>query len=340
MKRQVNIAVIGTGRIGSVHTRNLVRSIYEANVVAVCDIRLEVAQAVADELGIERVVKDYRELLDDKSVEALLIATNTDTHAFIVKDAANAGKHIFCEKPLALNLADIDDVMNTVERSGIKLQVGYNRRFDKSFRQVHQIVTSGEIGHPCILHIINRDPEPPSLEYAKTSGGMFLDMSIHDFDMVRFQVGEIDEIYAVGSVMVAPYLKEIGDVDIDIVSLKFTNGAIGSIDNSRKCVYGYDQRLEVFCSNGTAMAGNEFENVAVKGDSSGHHSARVPYSFIERYADCYIEEVRQFLQCVRKDEPVSPTGYDSRASVLLGLAAWESFRQNRPIKINEFVTTQ
>src|SRR4030042_445021 len=337
MKHRANIAVIGTGRIGSVHTRNLVRNIHEANVLAVCDIRLEVAQAVADELGIERVVKDYHELLEDKDIEAVLIATNTDTHAFIVKDAANAGKQIFCEKPLALDLASIDDVMETIERTRVKLQIGYNRRFDKSFRRVKEEVDSGAIGRPCILHITNRDPEPPSLEYAKTSGGMFLDMSIHDFDMVRFQIGEVDEVYAVGSVLVAPYLKDIGDVDVDIITLRFANGAIGAIDNSRKCVYGYDQRLEVFCSNGTAMAGNEYENMAIKGDGNGYHSARGPYSFIERYAECYIEEVRQFLQCVRDDKPVSPTGYDSRASVLLGLAAWESFRQKRPLAMTDFV---
>jgi myo-inositol 2-dehydrogenase/D-chiro-inositol 1-dehydrogenase len=165
---------------------------------------------------------------------------------------------------------------------------------------------------------------------------MFLDMSIHDFDMVRFQIGEVDEIYAIGNVLLEPYLKDIGDVDIDIITLKFANGAIGSIDNSRQCAYGYDQRLEVFCSHGTAMAGNEFENTGVRGDGGGFHSAKVPYSFIQRYADCYIEEVRQFLQCVQDDKPVSPTGYDSRASVLLGMAAWESFRQNRPINMKEF----
>jgi myo-inositol 2-dehydrogenase / D-chiro-inositol 1-dehydrogenase len=336
MKRKVNIAVIGTGRIGSVHTRNLIRRIHEANVVAVCDIRLDVAQAVADELGIDRVVKDYYELLDDPGIEAVLIATNTDTHAFIVKDAATAGKQIFCEKPLALNLEDIDDVMKTVERSGVKLQVGYNRRFDKSLQRVRQVVMSGEIGRPCILHIVNRDPEPPSLEYAKSSGGMFLDMSIHDFDMVRFQIGEVDEIYAIGNVLVTPYLKDIGDVDVDIITLKFMNGAIGSIDNSRTCVYGYDQRLEVFCSDGTAMAQNEYENTGIRGDKNGFHTSKVPYFFIQRYAECYVEEVRQFLQCVQEDKPVSPTGYDSRASVLLGLAAWESFRQNRPIRMKDF----
>jgi myo-inositol 2-dehydrogenase/D-chiro-inositol 1-dehydrogenase len=336
MKRQVKIAVIGTGRIGSVHTRNLVNRIPEADVAAVCDIRLEVAQAVADELGIERVVKDYHALLDDKDIDAVLIATNTDTHAFIVKDAANAGKQIFCEKPLALDLARIDDVMETVEKTGIKLQVGYNRRFDKSFRHVREVVASGELGQPCVLRITNRDPEPPTIEYAKTSGGMFLDMSIHDFDMVRFQIGEVEEIYAIGNVLIAPFLKDIGDVDIDIITLRFANGAIGSIDNSRQCTYGYDQRLEVFCVNGVAIAGNEYENTVIKGDAEGYHSAKLPRFFIQRFADCYVDEVRQFLLCVRENKPVTPTGYDSRASVLLGLAAWESFRQNRPISIKEF----
>jgi myo-inositol 2-dehydrogenase/D-chiro-inositol 1-dehydrogenase len=226
--------------------------------------------------------------------------------------------------------------METVEKTGIKLQVGYNRRFDKSFRHVREVVASGELGQPCVLRITNRDPEPPTIEYARTSGGMFLDMSIHDFDMVRFQIGEVEEIYAIGNVLIAPFLKDIGDVDIDIITLRFANGAIGSIDNSRQCTYGYDQRLEVFCVNGVAIAGNEYENTVIKGDAEGYHSAKLPRFFIQRFADCYMDEVRQFLQCVREDKPVTPTGYDSRASVLLGLAAWESFRQNRPISIKDF----
>jgi myo-inositol 2-dehydrogenase/D-chiro-inositol 1-dehydrogenase len=336
MKRQVNIAVIGTGRIGSMHTRNLVRYIHEANLVAVCDIRLEVAQAVADELGIERVVKDYHELLEDKNIEAFLIATNTDTHHFIVKDVANAGKHIFCEKPLSLDLVSVDEVMNTIKQSGVKLQIGFNRRFDKNLKRVREVVNSGQIGHPCIMHIINRDPEPPTLEYAKTSGGMFLDMSIHDFDMARFQIGEVDEVYAIGNVLLAPYLKELGDVDIDIITLRFANGVIGSIDNSRQCAFGYDQRLEVFCSDGAANAGNEFEHTVIMGDKEGYHSAKLPHFFIQRYADCYVDEVRQFLQCVIEDKPVTPTGEDSRAAVVLGLATWQSLRQNRPVSLKGF----
>ncbi len=259
MKRKVKIAVIGTGRMGSVHARNIVRQVPEAELVAVCDIRLEVAQAVADELGIQRVVMDYHDLLDDKDIEAILIASSTNTHAFIMRDVAAAGKHIFCEKPLALDLNDIDDALRAVAQAGVKLQVGFNRRFDKSYQRVHEIVTSGEIGRPCILRITNRDPDFPSLDFLRVSGGIFLDLAIHDFDMIRFQLGEVNEIYAMGGVLVNPELNEFGDVDTDVIVLRFTNGALGTIDNSRKAVYGYDQRLEVFCSNGTAMADNEAE---------------------------------------------------------------------------------
>jgi len=333
--RKINIAVIGTGRMGSVHTRNLARLIPEADLVAVCDIRLEVAQAVADELGIQRVIKDYHELLEDKDIEAILIATSTDTHAFIMKDVAAAGKHIFCEKPLALNLVDIDAALAAVGKAGVKLQVGFNRRFDKSFQRVREIVASGEIGHPCILRVTNRDPELPDMEFLRVSGGMFLDMTIHDFDMARFQVGEVEEVYATGSVLIEPALKEFGDIDTNVVALKFANGAVGAIDNSRQAVYGYDQRLEVFCTNGTAMADNEAESTILKGDPDGFHSARPPHFFMQRYAPCYVDEVRQFLECVRDDKPTPVTGQDGRAAVVLGYAAWKSFRENRPVKVSE-----
>jgi myo-inositol 2-dehydrogenase/D-chiro-inositol 1-dehydrogenase len=321
--------------MGSVHTRNIARLIPEADLVAVCDIRLEVAQAVADELGIQRVVQDYHELLTDKDIEAILIATSTNTHAFIMKDVAAAGKHIFCEKPLALELAEIDEALEAVEKAGVKLQVGFNRRFDKSFKQVRETVTSGEIGRPCILRITNRDPDIPAMEFMRVSGGMFLDMTIHDFDMARFQVGEIEEVYATGGVLIEPELKEFGDIDTNVVTLKFANGAVGAIDNSRQAVYGYDQRLEVFCSNGTAMANNEAENTAVKGNPDGFLSAKPPHFFMQRYAPCYVDEVRQFIECVRDDKPTPTTGADGRAAVVLGYAAGKSLRENRPVKVSE-----
>jgi len=333
--RKVKIAVIGTGRMGSVHVRNIVQHIPEADLVAICDIRLDVAQAVADELGIERVVEDYHELLADPEIDAVLIAASTNAHDYIMKDSAAAGKHIFCEKPLALELDKIDEALEAVEKAGVKLQVGFNRRFDKSFQKVKEIVASGEIGRPCILHIISRDPEVPAMEFMRVSGGMFLDMTIHDFDMARFQVGDVEEIYAIGGVLIEPELDEFGDIDTNIVTLKFANGAVGSIDNSRQAVYGYDQRLEVFCSNGTAFAENDRENTTVKAKPDGFHSSRIPHFFMNRYAPCYVEEVRQFLECVREDKPTPINGQDGRAAVVLGYAAWKSFRENRPVKISE-----
>jgi myo-inositol 2-dehydrogenase/D-chiro-inositol 1-dehydrogenase len=335
MTRKVKIAVIGTGRMGSVHVHNIARQIPEADLVAICDIRLEVAQAAAEGLGIQRVVKDYHELLADKDIEAILIATSTNTHALIMKDVAVAGKHIFCEKPLALGLEEIDGALAAIAQAGVKLQVGFNRRFDKSFQKVRAIVASGEIGRPCILRITDRDPKLPALEFLRVSGGMFLDQTIHDFDMARFQVGEIEEVYATGGVLVSPEINEFGDIDTDVVTLKFTNGAVGAIDNSRQAVYGYDQRLEVFCSNGTAMANNEVETTAVMGKPGGFLSAKLPHFFMQRYAPCYVEEVRQFIECVREDKPTPTTGADGRAAVVLGYAAWKSLHENRPVKASE-----
>jgi myo-inositol 2-dehydrogenase/D-chiro-inositol 1-dehydrogenase len=337
MTRKVKIAVIGTGRMGSVHCRNIARQIPEADLVAVCDIRLEVAQAVADELGVRRVVKDYHELLADPEIEAILIASSTDTHAFMMKDVAAAGKHIFCEKPLALELEKIDEALAEVKKAGVKLQVGFNRRFDKSLQKVKAIVDSGEIGRPCIMRITNRDPDFPAMEFLRVSGGIFLDLAIHDFDMVRYQLGEVVEVYATGDALLEPKIKEFGDIDTDVVILKFANGAVGTIDNSRKAVYGYDQRLEVFCSNGTAMVENEKENVAVKGNKDGFLSSKVPHFFMQRYAPCYVEEVRQFIECVRDNKPTPTTGADGRAAVVLGYAAWKSLRENRPVKVSEIV---
>jgi myo-inositol 2-dehydrogenase / D-chiro-inositol 1-dehydrogenase len=252
-----------------------------------------------------------------------------------MEDVAAAGRHIFCEKPLALDLDKIDAALEAVDKAGVKLQVGFNRRFDKSYQQVHRIVHSGEIGRPCILRITNRDPDFPALDFLRVSGGIFLDLTIHDFDMVRYQVGEVEEIYAMGSVLVNPELREFNDIDTDVLVLRFANGTLGTIDNSRKAVYGYDQRLEVFCSNGTAMANNEAETAVVKGNLDGFLAAKPPYFFMQRYAPCYVEEVRQFVECIRDDLPTPTTGEDGRAAVVLGHAAWKSLRENRPVKICE-----
>ena len=336
MNRKINIALIGTGRMGTVHTANLARLVPEANLCAVCDIRLEVAQKVAADNGITRVVKDYHELLADPTIEAVAIITSTDTHAQIIRDAAKAGKHIFCEKPLALDIDIIHQTLADVERAGVKLQVGFNRRFDKSFQRVREIVKSGELGRPCIFKITNYDPWLPSMEFLKVSGGLFLDMTIHDFDMSRFQIGEVEEVYAMGSVMIDSALNAIGDVDTAVLMLKFVDGTLGLIDNSRQAVYGYDQRVETFCLNGVAQAHNESVNTVVKGDPQGFHGARIQPYFMQRFAQCYIDEMSQFLAAVRDDGPTPTTGHDGLMAVLIGHAAWRSYHEHRPVRIAEF----
>ena len=336
MDKKVKIAVIGTGRMGSVHVANLAQLVPEADLVAICDIRLEVAQEVAKKHDITRVVRDYQELLDDPSIEAVAIITSTDTHAQIIIDAARAGKHIFCEKPLALDIESINRALAEVEKSGVKLQVGFNRRFDKSFQRVREIVHTGELGKPCILKITNCDPGLPAMEFLRVSGGLFLDMTIHDFDMARFQIGEVEEVYAIGTVMLDPELETFGDLDTAVVTLKFKDGTLGVIDNSRQAVYGYDQRLEVFCTGGVVKAENESENLVVRGDPQGFHSSRIKHFFMQRFASCYVDEQREFCTCVREDLPTPTTGIDGLAAVKIGHAAWRSVHEGRPVRLDEF----
>jgi myo-inositol 2-dehydrogenase / D-chiro-inositol 1-dehydrogenase len=335
MKKRVKVGVIGIGRIGSYHTRNLVRLIPEIQVNVLCDIKLNLAKEVADELGIPGITPDYRDILADPEIDAVVIASSTDTHWFMIKDAALAGKKIFSEKPLALDLPSIDEALAVVEKTGALLQVGFNRRFDRSFQRVREIVASGGIGRPCILHITSRDPAPPTLEYARTSGGMFLDLSIHDFDMARYQLGEVDEVYAMGSTLVAPELEGIGDIDTDVITLRFANGALGIIDNSRKAVYGYDQRLEVFCSEGAARAENESNDTVLISGAEDIRSAKPPRFFMDRYAECYVSEFREFAGCILDGKPSPVTGRDGRQAVAIAHAVIRSWKENRPVKVAE-----
>jgi myo-inositol 2-dehydrogenase/D-chiro-inositol 1-dehydrogenase len=297
---------------------------------------LDVAQQVAQANGIDRVVRDYHELLEDPSIEAVMVITSTPTHADIIVDAAAAGKHVFCEKPLALDIASIHTALDAVESAGVKLQVGFNRRYDKTFRRVREIVHSGEYGRPCMLKITSYDPELPAMDFLRASGGMFLDMTIHDFDMARYLIGEVEEVYATGSVLLDPELNTFGDVDTSVVTLRFADDTIGVIDNSRQAAYGHDVRIEVLCRHGSVAAQNAREDTVVKGTREGHHTSRVPHFFIQRFGPCYVEEITQFVDCVRDDKPTPITGRDGLMAVLIGHAAWRSFREHRPVRLSEF----
>ena len=336
MSSKVNVGLIGAGRIGRLHAEHLAFRIPDANLLAVSDIILEAAQKCAANLGIPTATQDHRIIMENPDIEAVVVCSSTDTHAQMIEEAAAAGKHIFCEKPIAHDLGEIDRALAAVEKAGVKLQIGFNRRFDPNFRRVRELVATGKIGKTHILRITSRDPAPPPIEYIKVSGGIFLDMTIHDFDMARYLIGsEVEEIYAAAGVMVDPAIGQAGDVDTAIITLRFENGVIGTIDNSRKAVYGYDQRVEVFGSGGMVTVSNNTPDSAVVSDGQGVHGPLPLYFFIERYVDSYIAEMEAFIECVQQDKTPPVTGVDGRVPVVMGYAARKSYEENRPVRLSE-----
>ena len=333
---QVNVGLIGAGRIGKLHAGNLTTRLPRAQLVAIADVDLESARALAEKSGVSDVMEDYRELLERSDIEAVVICSSTDTHAQITQEAAQAGKHIFCEKPIDLDLDRIDATLKEVERAGVKFQVGFNRRFDPNFRRVRELVAEGQVGEPEILRITSRDPEPPPLDYVRASGGIFLDMTIHDFDMARYLIGsEVVSVYASGKVRVDPEIGEVGDVDTALIMLEFENDVIGTIDNSRRAVYGYDQRVEVFGSAGVVKVGNETPDRHVVLNQDGLHGPTPLYFFLERYTESYVAEMQAFLAAIADDEEVPVTGHDGRMPVVMGLAAGRSLEEGRPVRLEE-----
>ncbi len=332
----INIGIIGAGRIGKVHAETLVTSVKGVKVLAIADVALPAAQETAARLNIPTATADYRQLLDNPDIQAVIICSATDTHAQMIVESAEAGKHIFCEKPIAFDLKKIDSALQAAEKAGVKLQIGFNRRFDPNFARVRQAVQNGEIGQPHMLHIISRDPAPPPISYIKVSGGIFFDMTIHDFDMARFLIGsEVTEIYTAAGVMVDPAIGEAGDLDTAVIMLKFANGVIGTIDNSRKAVYGYDQRVEVFGSRGAVNTGNQYPNSAVVSTVDNIRRDLPLNFFMERYTESYRAEMQAFITAVVEDKPVPVTGLDGHIPVVMGMAALKSYKENRPVRLDE-----
>lgn len=332
----VNIALIGAGRIGAVHATAITTGTPNAALVAVADVDDERAAALAAAHNIAFHTGDPAAALAQPDVDAVLIASPTDTHVPLIVAAAAAGKHIFCEKPVAARLADIDTALAAVADAGVKLQVGFNRRFDPTFARVKAAIDGGEIGTPHRLHIVSRDPAPPPLGYVRASGGLFLDMTIHDFDMARFLYGEVDEVYAVGGVLVDPAIGEAGDIDTAVITLRFTSDAIGTIDNSRRAVYGYDQRVEAFGSAGSASSANLYPDAVTLRNAHRVSRASLPLNFfLERYAASYRNELQAFADAVEHDTPVPVTGHDGRVPVVMALAAARSVAERRPVALRE-----
>ena len=336
MPQQLNFGLIGAGRIGRVHAESLAFRNPDVNILAVSDIFLDSAQSCAEQYNIPSATESHYNILNNPEIDAVVICSSTDTHTQFITEAAEAGKHIFCEKPIALDLEQIDLALAAVEKAGVKLQIGFNRRFDSNFRHMRETVQSGGVGKPHILRIMSRDPAPPPIEYIKVSGGIFMDMMIHDFDLARFLLAdEVEEVYTAAGVMIDPTIGEAGDVDTAVVTLKFANGAIGVIDNSRQAVYGYDQRAEVFGSKGSVEATNKTPYNTIHSTVDGVQHAKPHYFFLERYMDAYVDEMRAFVHAIKDDLPTQVTGNDGRAPVVIGHAAWLSYRENRPVKLSE-----
>lgn len=339
MSSRLNVGIIGAGRIGRIHAENLAYRIPQANPVAITDINLAAAQQAAAEFGIPNASKDHRVIMDNPEIQAVIICSSTDTHSRMIEEAAAAGKHIFCEKPIDHDLARIDRALAAVDKAKVKLQIGFNRRFDPNFRRVRELVAAGKIGQPHILRITSRDPGPPPIEYIKVSGGIFLDMTIHDFDMARYLIGdEVEEVFAAGGVMVDPKIGEAGDIDTAVITLRFKNGCIGTIDNSRKAAYGYDQRVEVFGSGGMVAVSNETPDSAVVSSAEGVQGPLPLFFFLERYTESYIAEMKEFIAAVQQDQTPPVTGVDGRIPVIMGRAARKSYEENRPVKLNEIAS--
>ena len=333
---KLRFGILGAGRIGRVHAETLAFRLPEAEIAVIADVNQEAARQLAARCAIPRVAATAEEIFADPSIDAVLICTSTDTHADLIVQAAQAGKHIFCEKPVSLSLDKIDRSLAAVDKAGVKLQVGFNRRFDSNFLRVRQAVAAGEIGTPNLMHIISRDPAPPPLTYLRPSGGLFLDMMIHDFDMARYLLGdEVEQVYTAATVMVDPGFAKEDDFDTAVVVLHFKSGAIGTIDNSRKATFGYDQRVEILGSKGKIASENRYPNqVVVSGEKCVYTDLPLNF-FMQRYTESFALELELFVKSVLEDKPTAVTGADSRVPVVMALAARKSQDERRPVKLSE-----
>ena len=334
---RIQVGTIGAGRIGRVHAENITRSVPQMEIRTVADPYMSPeAEAFLRDLRIPRLSRDPDDILRDPDIRAVIVCSPTDWHAEYVIRAARAGKDVFVEKPIDYRLERVHAAIDAARAAGVKLQVGFNRRFDRHHRAVYEAVRAGKAGQVHLVKISSRDPEPPSIDYVKVSGGIFYDMMVHDFDMARFLAGsEVTEVFASGAVLVDPAIGEAGDVDTAVVTLKFENGAMGVIDNSRRAVYGYDQRVEVFGSAGAVMDANDTPDNAVCWGAGGSVSSPCYKIMWDRYADAFAAEQRAFADAVLHDTEPLVTGEDGLYPILIAAAATKSLKEGRPVKISE-----
>ena len=335
---KIRTLIIGLGRIGKIHLGNL-QAIDEVEIVGICDPTDE-AKVFSNKAGLTFYQKDFTDVAGEVQADAIVICSPTDTHAKYVSIAAKKGIDVFCEKPLDLSLEKVKEVLKTVNESKIKLMLGFNRRFDSEFQSVKEKIVKGHIGDIHTIKITSRDPSPPPINYIKSSGGMFLDMTIHDFDMIRYLTNKkIVEVYAKGDALVNPEIAKAGDIDTAIINLTFEDGSMAVIDNCRKAVYGYDQRVEVFGSKGMVQSKNKFDKYTIIYSENGVTSALPQHFFLERYADAYKKEINHFIDCIRHKKTPDVSGFDGLMSLVLGLCAKESLNCNKPVLVSEIDKT-
>lgn len=332
----IRIAVFGAGRIGHRHARTVASEVFGAQLAAICDVNLEAAKSLAELVGCNRFTSDPADIFQDSSIDAVVIGTSTDSHASLIGAAAAAGKQIFCEKPIALDLETTDRAIAAAQEAGVRLQIGFQRRFDKAYARVFQMIANGELGNLEAIRDTMRDPNPPHESYIPTSGGMFRDMVIHDFDCVRWLMrSEPVEIFAMGANLVDPVFGKYGDIDTCAVTVKFESGALAAIDASRRSGFGYDVRTEIFGSDGAVFIGESRDTPMYRLDRNGVCSDHI-FWFLERFDAAYVAEIRAFVDCLREDEPVPVSGADGRAALAMAYAAEASVAENAPVPMSRF----
>ena len=330
----VRIGLLGCGRIGRMHAELIHAQVDGASLTAVFDVHAPAAVAVREMSGAD-VASTAEELIGRDDVDAVAICASTDTHIDLLIAAAQAAKPVFIEKPLSLDLAEVDRGLKAVAAAAIPVQVGFNRRFDASHKLVRDRVRAGDVGDVHLVRISSRDPAPPPIAYIEVSGGIFLDMTIHDFDMARYVTSsEVVEVYATGAVLVDQAIGKAGDLDTAVIVLTHENGAMTTIDNSRQAVYGYDQRVEVFGSGGVVMSDNPLASTTTLRNADGGQVSTLPYFFLDRYVPSYLAEWNEFVATARGG-PSPVTVDDGRAPLVIGLAAWQSIREQRPVRVDE-----
>jgi scyllo-inositol 2-dehydrogenase (NAD+) len=334
MNRQLNVGVIGLGRLGGLYARYFLGRISGAKLVAVADINEELAASFAGQNNVQRWHTDYRELLANEEIDAVVVVTTTQAHKEIVVEAARAGKPTFCEKPLSLSIDEALDMKAIIEQTGSFFQLGFMRRFDNGYAAARRSIETGSIGTPIVFKSSSRDPYRPSLEYLdpNNSGGLFTDCGIHDVDLARWLIGEIASVYSIGGVLAYPEMKEIGDVDNAIVTLRFAGGQVGVIDLSRSGIYGYDIRTEILGTKGTLKIGYLRETPLMILTKEGVTHDTVPY-FMERFEQAYVTQLQDFVDNVRNDKPAPITCDDGIAAMRVTLAATLSLKENRPVDV-------